>query len=153
MQGLRDEAAVLQLASDDIEVRRAAVGHVRPRTQRGAAALTKALLDDDRVVRNGAAVRLDSVHAPIAVPNWIVLLGDTDPMLRERAAISLGVIGDPRAIDRLAEALRDPERPVRFQATRALADIALGQTAVREMAAGSGLQARTVYRQEDGVIA
>jgi beta-lactamase regulating signal transducer with metallopeptidase domain len=153
MQGLRDEAAVLQLASDDIEVRRAAVGHVWPRTQRGAAALTKALLDDDRVVRNGAAVRLDSVHAPIAVPNWIVLLGDTDPMLRERAAISLGVIGDPRAIDRLAEALRDPERPVRFQATKALADIALGQTAVREMAAGSGLQARTVYRQEDGVIA
>ena len=147
MHGLRDEVAVMRLASDDVETRRAAVGQVWPRTQRGAAALTKALLDDDRIVRNGAAVRLDSVHAPVAVPNWIVLLGDTDPMLRERAAISLGVIGDPSAIDPLAEALRDPERPVRLQATRALADIALGQSVAREM----GLQARTVYRQEDGV--
>ena len=151
MQGFRDEMAVMRLASDDVEIRRAAVGQVWPRTQRGAAALTKALLDDDRVVRNGAAVRLDSVHAPIALPNWIVLLGDTDPMLRERAAISLGVIGDPRAIDPIADALRDPESAVRLQAARALADIALGQTAVREMAAGSGLQARTVYRREDGV--
>ena len=139
------------LASDDVELRRAAVGRVWPRTQRGAAALTKALLDDDRIVRNGAAIRLDSVHAPVAVPNWIVLLGDVDPMLRERAGISLGVIGDARAIDPLAEALRDPEAAVRLQAARALASIALGQAAVREMMAGGALQARTVYRKEDGV--
>lgn len=58
---------------------------------------------------NAAAIRLDSVHAAVAVPNWIVLLEDTDPMLRERAAISRGVIGDPRAIDALGQALRDPE--------------------------------------------
>ena len=151
MQGLRDEAAVLQLASDDVEARRAAVGKVWPRTQRGAAALARALLDDDRVVRTSAAIRLDSVHAPVAVPNWIVLLGDPDPMLRERAAISLGVIGDSRAIDPLSEALRDPETPVRLQAVHALASIALGYIAVPAMAAGGGLQARTVYRQEDGV--
>jgi TonB family protein len=151
MQGLRDELAVLQLASDDVEVRRAAVGRVWPRTQRGAAALTRALLDDDRIVRNGAAIRLDSVHAPIAVPNWIVLLGDSDPMLRERAAISLGVIGDPRAIDPLADALRDPEAPVRLQAATALASIALGREGINAAMAGSVLQARTVYRKEDGV--
>jgi TonB family protein len=148
---LRDESAIVEMASDDVEVRRAAVSRAWARTQRGAAALARALLDDDRVVRNGAAIRLDSVHAPVAVPNWIVLLGDTDPMLRERAAISLGVIGDARAIDPLSEALRDPETPVRLQAVHALASIALGYIAVPAMAAGGGLQARTVYRQEDGV--
>jgi TonB family protein len=147
---LREESAILEMASDDVEVRRAAVGHVWSRTQRGAAALTKALRDDDRIVRNGAAIRLDSVHAPIAVPNWIVLLGDTDPMLRERAAISLGVIGDPRAIDQLSEALRDPETAVRLQAAKGLAAIALGHMAVRSAMAG-GDQDRTVYRKEDGV--
>jgi TonB family protein len=151
MQGLRDEQAVMRLSSDDVEARRAAVGQVWPRTQRGAAALTRALLDDDRIVRNGAAIRLDSVHAPIAVPNWIVLLGDTDPMLRERAAISLGVIGDERAIDPLAEALRDPESAVRYQAARALAFIALGRENVNAAMAGGVLQARTVFRPEDGV--
>jgi TonB family protein len=151
MQGLGDEMAVLRLASDDVEIRRAAVGQVWPRTQRGAFALSQALVDNDRIVRNGAAIRLDSIHAPIAVPNWIVLLGDTDPMLRERAAISLGVIGDARAIDSLGEALRDPETAVRLQAAKALASIALGQAAVREMTAGGALQARTVYRREDGV--
>jgi TonB family protein len=137
------------MASDDVEVRRAAVTRAWARTQRGAAALTKALLDDDRIVRNGAAIRLDSVHSPGAVPSWIVLLGDTDPMLRERAAISLGVIGDPRAIDPLADVLRDPEAAVRLQAARALAGIALGHMSVRSMMGGD--QDRTVYRKEDGV--
>jgi TonB family protein len=147
------EGPVDQLASDDVEVRRAAVGRVWSRTQRGAAALTRALLDDDRIVRNGAAIRLDSVHAPIAIPNWIVLLGDTDPMLRERAAISLGVIGDSRAIDPLGEALRDPETAVRLQAAKALASVALGHMAVRSMMSGGGFaQDRVVFRQEDGVI-
>lgn len=147
---LADEASIMRLASDDLEIRRAAVGQVWARTERGAVALTKALVDDDRIVRNGAAIRLDSVHAPIAVPNWIVLLGDTDPMLRERAAISLGVIGDPRAIDPLSEALRDPETAVRLQAAKGLAAIALGHMAVRSAMAG-GDQDRTVYRKEDGV--
>ncbi len=137
---LRDESAIIQLASDDVEVRRAAVGRVWPRTQRGAAALTAALLDNDRIVRNGAAIRLDSVQAPIAVPNWIVLLGDTDPMLRERAAISLGVIGDFRAIDPLADALRDPEAAVRLQAAKALAAIALGREGANAAMAGGALQ-------------
>jgi TonB family protein len=146
------EGPVDRLASDDVEVRRAAVGLVWARTQRGAAALTKALLDDDRIVRNGAAIRLDSVHAPMAVPNWIILLGDADPMLRERAAISLGVIGDARAIDALGEALRDPETAVRLQAAKALASIALGHMAVRSMMSGGGFaQNRVVFRKEDGV--
>jgi TonB family protein len=147
---MSDEAAIMRLASDDVGVRRAAVDRVWPRTQRGAAALTHALLDADRIVRNGAAIRLDSVHAPMAVPNWIVLLADTDPMLRERAAISLGVIGDARAIEPLGDALRDAEAAVRLQAARALASIALGQAAASGMP-GSALQERRVYRKEDGV--
>ena len=145
-----EELAITRLASDDVVVRRAAVDRVWPRTQRGAAALTKALVDDDRIVRNGAAIRLDSVHAPIAVSNWIVLLADIDPMLRERAAISLGVIGDARAIEPLGDALRDAEAAVRLQAARALASIALGQAAASAMP-GAAAQERRIYRKEDGV--
>ncbi len=145
-----DEAAIGQLANADAEQRRAAVWRIWPRSEGGAAALAGALLDDDRAVRNAAAIRLDSVHAPVAVPNWIVLLGDTDPMLRERAAISLGVIGDPRAIEPLGEALRDAEPAVRLQAAKALAAIAIGKA---ESTHGSMhtpvAQERQVYRPGD----
>jgi TonB family protein len=118
--------AIDLLAHDDVEIRREAAAKVWARSERGAAALARALVDTDQIVRNLAAVRLDSVHAPVAVPNWIALLADADPMLRERAAISLGVIGDPRAIDPLAHVLRDPEVSVRLQAASGLAAIALG---------------------------
>ena len=117
----------MRLASEDVVVRREAVRKVWGTTPGGAVALARALLELDREVRATAAIRLDSVQAAVAVPNWIVLLADHDPMLRERAAISLGVIGDPRAIDPLAATLRDTEPAVRLQAVRALASIALGE--------------------------
>jgi TonB family protein len=154
--------AVDQLGSDDVEVRRAAVWNVWPRTERGAAALTRALVDDDRQVRNGAAIRLDSVHAASAVPNWIVLLDDADPMLRERAAISLGVLGDPRAIEPLGQALRDQEADVRLSAAKALAAIALGPPDARDKVEASPVmravrpavvgQERQVYRSGDAGV-
>lgn len=143
--------AVDLLASDDVEVRRAAVWNVWPRTERGAAALARALLDDDRQVRNAAAIRLDSVHAPVAVPNWMALLDDADPMLRERAAISLGVIGDARAIDGLDQALRDREAAVRLHAARALSAIALGPPEARNKM-DAVHQDRQVYRSGDAGV-
>ena len=131
------EDAVDLLAHDDVEIRREAAAEVWARNERGAAALARALTDTDRIVRNLAAIRLDSLHAPVAVPSWIALLSDSDPMLRERAAISLGVIGDPRAIDPLATALRDSEVSVRLQAASALAAIALGREIFSQYAGAS----------------
>ena len=144
------ENAVDLLAHDDVEIRREAAATVWARSERGAAALARALVDNDRIVRNLAAVRLDSVHAPVAVPNWIALLADSDAMLRERAAISLGVIGDPRAIDPLAHALRDAEISVRLQAARALAAIALGGEQTATMALGQPTE-RPIYAPGNGV--
>ena len=68
----------------------------------------------------------DSVVFPPAVPGWIVLLGDSDESLRERAAISLGAIGDPSAIDPLTSTLNDASPDVRRQAARSLGLIAAG---------------------------
>ena len=130
---LRQRIAEVRLKSEDVEVRRQAVQTLWGTTPQGAVALATALLDPDREVRVTAAIRLDSVHAVVAVPNWIVLLADHDPMLRERAAISLGVIGDPRAIDPLAATLRDAEPAVRLQAVKALASIALGEPPTASM--------------------
>ena len=130
---LRQRSAEAGLESEDVEVRRQAVKTLWGTTPHGAVALATALLDPDREVRVTAAIRLDSVHAAVAVPNWIVLLTDHDPMLRERAAISLGVIGDPRAIDPLAGTLRDAEPAVRLQAVKALASIALGEPPTASM--------------------
>ncbi len=72
-------------------------------------------------------MHLDSVVFPPAVPGWIVLLGDSDQSLRERAAISLGAIGDPSAIDPLTSTmLNDASPDVRRQAARSLGLIAAG---------------------------
>jgi hypothetical protein len=118
------EAALLH--SDNVVERRAAVMNVWRDSTSGADALARALFDSDRLVRTLAAMRLDSVFTDAAIPGWIALLEDDDPSLRERAAISLGVIGDPRAIDPLTDLLKDPEIPVRRQVVTAVATIASG---------------------------
>jgi TonB family protein len=153
MMRLNDEAVRLLQASDNPAVRLAAIRRLSGVTERGAAALARALIDADPSVRTMAAIRLDSKHAIVAVPNWIALLGDEDAMLRERAAISLGVIGDPRAIDPLGDALRDRETAVRLQAAKALASIALGEDPMRASAMPdtAPAQTRQVYRPGNGV--
>jgi len=96
-------------------------------SESGAALLADALTDDDRELRTRAAIILDSVRAPVAVPGWTTLLVDDNPSLRERAAISLGAIGDPRGIDALTSTLlNDGEPVVRRQAVHALRLIAAG---------------------------
>ena len=96
-------------------------------TRSGVQALTQMLQDEDRGVRTWAAIRLDSVRSPDTVTGWIALLDDADASLRERAAISLGVVGDPRAVDPLTSTLlNDAESVVRRHAARALGFIASG---------------------------
>lgn len=121
-----DEAG---LSSVDVEARRrAAMKGGAFRFPRGTAALANALMDTDHTVRMWAAIRLDSVRAVEAIPGWIWLLRDADASLRERAAISLGVIGDPHAVDPLTSTIfADPEPFVRSQAVRSLLFIAAGE--------------------------
>ncbi len=50
-------------------------------------------------------------------------LQDEEPALRRRAAYTLGVLGDPDAVDSLGAALGDPQKDVRMEAVSALAAI------------------------------
>lgn len=124
---MRTKHALLDLESRDATVRQRGVVRLTGRIESSAAVLAELLQDTDAQVRRLAAMQLDSVVFPPAVPGWIVLLGDSDESLRERAAISLGAIGDPVAIDPLTSTmLNDVSPEVRRQAARSLGLIAAG---------------------------
>ena len=119
--------SMLQLESRRETTRRQAVLRLSPHSETGAETLAGLLRDPDPEVRTLAAIRLDSVIFSPAVPGWIDLLVDEDDNLRERAAISLGAIGDPAAIDALTSVLLNDRNPdVRRQAARSLGRIATG---------------------------
>jgi beta-lactamase regulating signal transducer with metallopeptidase domain len=107
--------------------RRHAVTGLSAHSEIGAEVLAELLDDPDPEIRRLAAIRLDSIIFPPAVPRWVGLLVDEDDSLRERAAISLGAIGDPAAIDALTSVLlNDQNSDVRRQAARSLGLIAAG---------------------------
>lgn len=119
--------ALLELARRTDTARRHAVPRLWAHSETGAEMLSELLGDPDPEVRALAAIRLDSVIFPPAVPRWIDLLADKDDSLRERAAISLGAIGDPAAVTALTSVLLDDPNPdVRRQAARSLSLIATG---------------------------
>jgi hypothetical protein len=119
--------ALMELDSRTEATRRRAVHRLSAHSETGAETLAELLRDPDPEVRTLAAIRLDSVVFPPAVPAWIDLLVDQDDSLRERAAISLGAISDPAAIDALASVLlNDRSSDVRRQAARSLGLIATG---------------------------
>jgi len=122
-----DMLALWELESGTNASRRHAVTRLWAHSRTGAGTLAELLHDRDQEVRILAAIRLDSVIFPPAVPGWIDLLVDEDDSLRERAAISLGAIGDPTAIDALTSVLlNDSNVDVRRQAARSLGRIAAG---------------------------
>jgi beta-lactamase regulating signal transducer with metallopeptidase domain len=124
---IQTKMALLELSSRVDTTRREAVTRLPPRYGTAIEVLADLLRDPDPQVRRLAAIRLDSVTFPPAVPGWVALLVDEDDSLRERAAISLGAIGDPAAIDSLTSVLlNDPNSDVRRQAARSLGLIAAG---------------------------
>jgi hypothetical protein len=119
--------ALRELESRTNAGRQRAVTRLWAHSETGAGTLAELLHDQDPEVRTLAAIRLDSMIFPPAVPGWIGLLSDEDDSLRERAAISLGAIGAPTAIDALTSALlNDRNSDVRRQAARSLGLIATG---------------------------
>jgi len=106
-----------------------AQGKADPRT---VAALTAALKDTDKDVRETALHALVQLRDPSIFDPLMQALSDSSPDVREQAAFGLGQLRDRRAVDPLIKALSDQNADVRQQAA-----FALGQ--IRDRAAVAGL--------------
>ena len=102
-----------------------------PRT---VAALTAALKDTDKEVRETAMHALVQMRDPSIFEPLMQALKDASPDVREQAAFGLGQMRDRRAVQPLIGALKDENPSVREQAA-----FALGQ--LRDPAAVEGLSA------------
>ena len=96
------------------------------------AALTAALKDSDKEVRETAMHALVQMRDPSIFEPLVQALKDGSPDVREQAAFGLGQLRDRRAVAALGEALKDSNADVREQAA-----FALGQ--LRDRAAIAGL--------------
>ncbi len=99
---------------------------------RMVAALTAALRDSDKDVRETAMHALVQMRDPSIFDPLVAALKDTSPDVREQAAFGLGQLRDRRAVEPLVAALKDDHADVREQAA-----FALGQ--LRDRAAIPGL--------------
>ena len=104
-------------------------GKADPRT---VAALTAALKDTDKDVRQTALHALVQLRDPSVFDPLIQALSDPTPDVRQQAAFGLGQLRDRRAVEPLVNALKDQNADVRQQAA-----FALGQ--IRDRAAVAGL--------------
>jgi HEAT repeat protein len=84
--------------------------------------LVRALDDDVRYVREGAASALERIGKP-AVKRLIEALADPSPNVRRWAAWALGKIKDQRAAKGLLMALHDKDNGVQFAAEVALTEL------------------------------
>ena len=110
-----------------------------PRT---VAALTAALKDSDKEVRETALHALVQLRDPSVFDPLVQALSDASADVREQAAFGLGQLRDRRAVDPLIAALKDQNGDVREQAA-----FALGQ--IRDRAAVSGLSAALKDTDDD----
>lgn len=122
--------ALLEVAGgDSAEVRAAAVRALSDLAESPEArrAVERALDDEVGWVREAAVAALGEMardeQAAVAL---LPLLRDGQAAVRAGAARSLGLLGDPRAIDGLVAATRDPEPAVRSMAVWALDEIGAG---------------------------
>ena len=101
---------------------------------RMVAALTAALKDTDKDVRETALHALVQMRDPAVFDPLVQALSDASPDVREQAAVGLGQLRDRRAVAPLITALKDQDADVREQAVFALGHL-------RDRAAVPGLTA------------
>jgi len=113
MEAKRDVKGLIKALKDWRVVDEAAYVLGEIGDKRAVEPLIKALEDEDRNVRWGAAEALGYIGDKRAVEPLIKALEDEDWYVRKRAAYALGDIGDKRAVEPLTEALKDDEEEVR----------------------------------------
>ncbi len=109
---------------------------------RMVAALTAALKDTDKDVRETALHALVQLRDPSIYGPLVQALSDAAPDVREQAAFGLGQLRDRRAVEPLTAALKDQNPDVRQQAA-----FALGQ--IHDRSAVPGLTAALKDTDED----
>jgi HEAT repeat protein len=87
------------------------------------AALSAALKDDNKDVRQQALHSLMSMRAAVPPDVYLTLLKDPDPEMRKQAVYGIGRLRDAKYADTLMSALKDDNREVRQQAVFALGQI------------------------------
>jgi beta-lactamase regulating signal transducer with metallopeptidase domain len=95
-------------------------GKADPKT---IAALTGALKDSDKGVREAALNALVQLRDPGIFDALVQALSDEAPNVREKAAFGLGQLRDKRAVGALTNALKDTNADVRQQAVFALGQL------------------------------
>jgi HEAT repeat protein/beta-lactamase regulating signal transducer with metallopeptidase domain len=90
---------------------------------RAIAALTGALKDSDKDVREAALNALVQMRHPGIYEPLVQALSDASPDMRERAAFGLGQLRDRRAVGPLTGAVTDADAEVRQQAVFALGQL------------------------------
>ncbi len=125
------DALIGALRHSDDDVRwKAAIALGEIGDQRAINPLISLLCDEDRFVKSRAAYALGLIGEP-AVESLIFALREGDGNLRWGAAIALGKIRDPRAIDPLIRALADKYQNVRAESAMSLA--AIGKPALEPL--------------------
>jgi HEAT repeat protein len=115
------EALIGALSHDDDDVRwKAAIALGEIGDRRAVEPLIILLCDEDRFVKSHAALALGAIGEP-AVNPLLRALREGDGNLRWGAAIALGKIRDPRAIEPLIQALADKYENVRAESASSLA--------------------------------
>ncbi len=98
-----------------------------PQVEQGIAALQSALADDHHEVRHAAARELGKLGDPAAAPVLLTMLHSDNPFDREDAAVLLGQLREPQAVDGLIPLLDDMSRGWRGRVSDAAA-LALART-------------------------
>ena len=98
-------------------------GQARTADPRTVAALTAALKDTDKDVRETALHALVQLRDPGIFDPLVQALSDAAPDVREQAAMGLGQLRDRRAVGPLTNALKDANADVREQAAFALGQL------------------------------
>lgn len=114
------EPLIITLNDKNINVREAgtrALGQIRD--PRAIMSLIAELNDKDINIRKYATESLARIRTP-AIDPLILVLNDENSYVRQNAAVTLGLIRNPRAIGPLNVALKDKDRRVRNSAAEAL---------------------------------